>query len=290
MQQEKTTFVKTDGAELFCKEIGTGDPLIVLHGGAGYLTHDYLLSPLQCLANSNRVIFYDQRGLGKSTGEITSEQITLEKYITDVEVVRKSLGIEKVSLLGHSWGSFLALHYAITYPDNVEKLILTSSMPAVSDDLGFFFAELTKRLEPHQEKLQAIEASEPFRSGDPQVVEDHLRMVFRVYMCVPDSASKLTLWRPKQAVLNGCTVWDIFKEQIFMKPYDMTERLKELHCPVLIVHGDVDPIPFATAEYLQAIIPSSRLVKIPQSGHFPFIEQPEHFYKAVDEFLANIPI
>ena len=98
--QEK--FIPTEKAELFCKVAGSGKPLIVIHGGAGFLTHDYLLPHLERLSENNLVVFYDQRGLGKSTGELTAESINLKSYVDDIEAIRKSLGAPKVSLLGHS--------------------------------------------------------------------------------------------------------------------------------------------------------------------------------------------
>ncbi|MBS0654152.1 MAG: alpha/beta fold hydrolase [Verrucomicrobia bacterium] len=279
------TFVKAKGADLFCSIMGKGDPLIVVHGGAGFITHEYLLPHMERLAQNNQLIFYDQRALGKSTGEITPEEITLSTYLQDIEAIRTSLGLEKISLLGHSWGAFLAFHYACVYPEAVDKLVLLSPMPGKSDDLPLFFSELAKRLTPYQEELQKIEASELYRAGDPELVKKWLTIVYQIYMHSPDNVHKLNLWKSQQEALRGFKVWDIFKEAIFMNPYDVTDSLRALRCPTMIIHGDVDPIPLASVEYLHTVIPSSTLVKIEQSGHFPFVEQPDACFKAIEGFL-----
>lgn len=281
------TFVKTEGANLYTQTMGTGNPLIILHGGAGFLTHDYLLPHMERLSKNNLVVLYDQRALGKSTGEPIPEQINLKTYIEDLDAVRTSLGATKISLLGHSFGSFLALHYALAHPEAVDKLILTSSMPIASQDLGLFFPELAKRLAPYQEELKKIESSEAYLSGDPETVENQLRIVFQTYMYNPENIHKVNLWKSQKAAVNGFKVWDIFKEQIFMKPYDMAEQLKTVQNPTLIIHGDTDPISFIAAKHIHEALPSSTLIKIEQSGHFPFVEQPEPFFKAIDDFLKN---
>lgn len=274
-------FIQVSGAELYCKTMGSGAPVIVLHGGAGYLTHEYLLPHLAPLADNHFVVFYDQRGQGQSTGMIDPEHINLKTYVEDLDAVRTSFGLKKVTLLGHSWGGFLALHYAFAHPEAVDKLILVDSMPVTSEDLMLFFPELGKRLEPYQKELKAIESSPAYLAGEPTAEATQLKMVFQTYMYNPQNIHKVNFLMTQQAILNGRKVWQILKEQIFMKPYDLSSQLAKLQIPTLIIHGDTDPIPYVTAEHAQALIPASKLVKIDQSGHFPFVEQPEVFFKSV---------
>lgn len=281
----KERYIKTQDAELFSKSMGRGSPLIILHGGAGYLTHDYLLPHLQPLAERNLIIFYDQRGLGRSTGVISPEQINLKTYVEDIESVRKALGVEKVSLLGHSFGSFLGLHYALAHPESIDRLILVSSMPGSSDDLGLFFAELNRRMAPYQKEIQQIQSSDLFHAGEPKTHEKLQKLSFQAYLHNPQLVDKLNIYKTTQANLKANAVWEIFKEHVFTKPYNLLQELVKIQIPVLIIHGDSDVIPFITAEHLHAALPTSKIVKIAQSGHFPFVEQPELFLKAVDSFL-----
>lgn len=280
-------FFQTATAGLYTETYGSGSPLIILHGGAGYLTHNYLLPHMERLGKNNLVVLYDQRGLGKSNGELTPEQINIKTYVDDLDSVRASLGAKKVSLLGHSFGSFLALQYALAHPESVDKLILVSSMPITSQDWMLFFPELGKRLAPYQEELQKIESSEAYLSGDPETVQNQLKIVFQVYMYNPENINKLNLYRSQKEIQNGFKVWDIFKERIFTKPFDLTEQLKTVQAPALILHGDADPIPFVTAEHAHQALPNSTLIKIKESGHFPFVEQPEVFFNAIEDFLKR---
>lgn len=284
--QEKSCekFVQVPGAELYCLKMGSGKPIIVLHGGAGFLTHDYLLPHLARLAENHLVIFYDQRGLGRSSGEINQEQINLKTYLQDIEAIRTSFGLDKVTLLGHSWGGFLMMHYAFIHPEAIDSLIFVSSMPCNSDDLGLFLKELPKRTAPYEAELKRIQSSELYASGDSKMVEAYNTINFQTYMYCPDNIKKINLWMPQKAAYNGLKIWDIFKDQIFMKPYDLTHQLNTITCPTLIIHGDVDPIPFVTAEHISAAIPKSQFVKINQCGHFPFVEQPEAFFNAIKNF------
>src|SRR5262245_56956170 len=116
-----------DGITLSVREAGTGTPVIALHGGPGF--RDYLPPDLEPLTSSFRLISYDQRGSGDSTVVTDPAQLTAQTFVADLERVRESLRIPRVSLLGHSWGAGLAALYAIAHPDRVERLLLVDPMP-----------------------------------------------------------------------------------------------------------------------------------------------------------------
>src|SRR5689334_5809238 len=103
--------VRVDGARLFCWEIGAGPPVIVLHGGPDF-DHTYLLPELHVLSVSARLIYYDQRGRGRSADGIKAEDVTIESEMEDLDAVRRHFGLEAITVLGHSWGALLALEYA----------------------------------------------------------------------------------------------------------------------------------------------------------------------------------
>ena len=134
---------------LLCRVCGKGEPLIVIHGGPG-LTQQYLLPQLYRLCDDNFVIFYDQ-----------GERTTLEALINDIETLRKAYHYNKISLLGHSWGGYLAMQYAIAHPDRVEKMILANSEPATYEGYCAFGAEWVRRTEPLKEKLEGLQPEDP---------------------------------------------------------------------------------------------------------------------------------
>ncbi len=117
-EQVNELFIDSEGSTIFCRTIGKGKPLIVIHGGPGS-GQDYLLPQFYDLAKNNFVIFYDQRGAGRSTGEINEDSMAISVFVKDLEVLRKAFNFDRVSLLGHSWGGFVAMHYAIEHPGGV---------------------------------------------------------------------------------------------------------------------------------------------------------------------------
>ena len=111
-----------DGVQLWFQRLGdSADPLIVLHGGPG-LTLKYLADDLSPLARDRSVIFYDQRGAGRSTLVADAAALDAERFADDLEAVRQHFGLERVTLVGHSWGAGVAALYAMRYPDRVSRI------------------------------------------------------------------------------------------------------------------------------------------------------------------------
>lgn len=281
---ERSFYVENEEAKLFCRSFGEGKPIIVLHGGPG-LTQDYLLPGMTELAKNHQVIFYDQRGCGQSEGVISSENITIPQYIRDLEAIRKETGHSTFILLGHSWGGFLAMQYAICHPDHLEKMILSNSMTATSEDLAMFLQEWFKRMTPILPKLNAIQDSQAFKEGDPQTVEEYYQTVFKPYCFNPESVDLLNLKLSRTAAVNGQLVKTLFNKELFEMPYDITPALLKLNIPTLVIHGDYDPIPASTAENIHKNIPHSQFILLKDCGHFPYVETPKPYFKAINDFL-----
>ena len=121
--------IDVGGAELYAREVGKGPAIIVLHGGPDF-DQSYLLPEMDRLSDSYRLIYYDQRGRGKSASNVRPEEVTLASDIADLEKIRQSFHLESATLLGHSWGTVIALEYALKYPERVSHLILMNPGPA----------------------------------------------------------------------------------------------------------------------------------------------------------------
>ncbi len=283
-------FVEAKEASLFCRYAGPEEskapPIVVIHGGPG-MSQDYFLPHLERLGKDRRVIFYDQRGCGQSTGKINTHAITIENYIDDLEKIREAFGGSPIVVVGHSWGGFLAMRYAIAHPEAVDKLVLVNTMAASSDDLAFFLQEWERRMKPHQEEIAKIKRSTEFLAGQTQAVSNYYRLMFRAYCAEASFADRLDLTFSAAAALDGFKVNDIFLASVFMKKYDHFADLSKLKIPTLVIHGDKDMIPVATAEHIQQKIAGARLVVLEQCGHFPFVEKPEPFFAALEEFLGK---
>jgi proline iminopeptidase len=274
--QEK--YIDADGVSFFVRDVGKGDPIIILHGGPG-LDQGYLYEELLPLAKSNRLIFFDQRGCGRSVGEINLSTISMENYVEDVERIRVGLGLGKVIVLGHSWGGLLGMEYAIKYSAQVKKLILMNSIPANSEGMMDFFIEVTRRMGNDMEFLKYLTESEAYKKMDPAAEAVYYRTWFRHYFYDQEKLDDLQLEFTEESVKGSRAVYKIFGETFFQTRYNLLGELKLLTMPVVVIHGDSDPIPWATAAEIANAIPGAKLSIMEQCGHFPYIENPEELFR-----------
>jgi proline iminopeptidase len=149
-------FADANGMLIYYMQVGTGTPLIILHGGPGD-SHEYLLPHLLPLARNNRLIFIDERGSGRSQKLEDPSGYTVENMVEDVEGVRMALGLGKINLLGHSYGGVLAQAYALKYQDNLDHLILCSTFHSTSKMNAVFQKELGAMPAETRDKIMAME-------------------------------------------------------------------------------------------------------------------------------------
>ena len=123
------TFVDAgDGVRLWVEERGHGSPVVVVHGGPG-MDHGSLAADLAPLERAHRVLYYDQRGGGRSTLPADTNLLTIEHHVSDLEALRRRLGFRKLTLLAHSFGPAIAARYAIRHPNRVERMIFLGPIP-----------------------------------------------------------------------------------------------------------------------------------------------------------------
>lgn len=284
--RRKGCFYRCQGSSNFLQSFCTGDPIIVIHGGPG-MSQDYLLPQMIKLAETHQLIFYDQRGCGHSTCDITPDSIQVGTFIEDLEAIRKSLGHEKVTVLGHSWGGFLALHYANSHPESINKLIIMDSMPLSSEEFSLFAQEWMKRMAPYQEELKALMETPEFAEGDLLAIEKYYRTMFEIYCYNSENAHDLNLYMSPEAFINGMKVYEILAKNVFKKAYDFYDQLAQIHTPTLILHGDYDPIPSSAAQNLHEHICGSTYILLKNCGHFPYVECPDKLFKHINDFLLK---
>jgi len=277
--------LEINGTSLFYKTMGSGEPIVVLHGGPGF-DHRQFLPYIWELSKRNKVILFDQRGTGLSSGPIDSTSISIDTFIADIEGIREAFGIERMNLLGHSWGGILAMYYGIHHPENLNSLILCSTAASFES-----FAEMratyeANRLPEDTALLQEIYSSEEFQNGNPQAVERFWRVYFKPYFADQQLASKLDLQFTENSIKYGNEVAGHIFESI--GEFDLHEDLQAIHCPTLVIHGDADPMPFKYAEMIHESIEGSELVIVEGAGHWLFVDATETFVSSVFDFLAEV--
>ena len=277
--------IEINGAGHYYRIMGEGDALIVLHGGPG-LSHHYFLPHFEALADRYRLIFYDQRASGNSSREVPPESINTASFVKDLEAIRKSFSLERLSLLGHSWGGLLALHYALEYPERTERLILVDSAPPNSElDAINFQAREERRSEEDVRKIREIMDSEAFRNLEAEAVRSYFQVSEKVKFHDPGMIEKMEIDLDREKIEKLVWVGQLMNP--CLADYDIVDALASVSCPALVIHGDGDTIPLESSRIIQRQLRGSRLAVIEDCGHFPFIEAPEVFFREVREFLEE---
>jgi len=277
--------INVNGAEIYYKSFGKGEPLIVLHGGPGFDHHHML--PFADLADEYNVIFYDQRGSGDSSGKVDSASITMDNFVEDLEALRKTLKLGKINLLGHSWGSSLAMFYGIKYPENLQSLILLSPVGISFEFMEQFGMNMQANSDMVDlEKMVHIQQSDEFINGDAEKVAEYWRLAVKPMFYDKSKVAEMDWTFGENSMKNQAAVGDLL--MMNLGDYNIGDDLSVIKCPVMIMHGDKDPLPLDGAKKAHQSIPGSRLKILKNSGHFIFIESRENVMKEIRTFLSQL--
>ncbi len=284
-----------EGVRLFYRLEGAGaDTLVVLHGGPG-LNLEGLRPDLEPLARRHTVIYFDQRGSGHSEMPDTL-RLTAELIVKDLEAVRRAFRIDRMTLLGHSWGGGLTVLYAAEYPEHVARMVLVGPIPPRSGSyLKQYNAGAAARRDSAETARQAVSDSIQRVARDPYpACRESNRIFLRGVAATPEAASRirgdLCAATPTNLRLQGVLgdrVWRSFVDPAGDNGYDWRPLARRVSAPTLLVHGDRDPLPLAGSEEWARVLPHARLVVIFDAGHYPHAERPEQFFPVVEAFLAG---
>ena len=292
-------FVDSHGALIYYKIVGRGAPLMIVHGGPG-ASHDYFLPYLLPLMRTNKLVFIDERGSGKSSKLADPKQYTIANMVEDIEVVRQALNLGKVSLLGHSYGGALAQAYAFKYQKNLSHLILGSTWSSTKE-LNEALARMKADMDPKdRERVNTLEAAGLFGKGEiwehGRYSEEYAKLAWGkgyfpyVYYNQPDPN-----YDPVSS--NTSTAWDVYREMWGsdgefivdgnLKEVEWVDRLSEIKVPTLIIVGEHDESDPKMSKEMHGKIAGSQLVILPRSGHMTFVDQPELFLRTVRDFVGH---
>jgi proline iminopeptidase len=288
-------YVDANGVLIYYEEFGKGEPLMIVHGGPG-ASHDYFLPYLIPLARHNRLIFIDERGSGKSEVLDDVSKYTVENMVEDVEAVRKALGLGKMNLLGHSYGGVLAQAYALKYQENLSHLILCSTFPSTSQ-MNKVFEKIKENMSPElRKRIDNMEKEGLYGHGLPyqrnRYTDEYMIAAWGegyfpyLYQRHPD---------PSYDPVSTGLAWTLYREMWGsdgeyvidgnLKSVEYVDRLHTIKVPTLINCGDHDECDPSLSKEMHEKISGSKLVIFPQSGHMTFVDQPDLFMKAIEDFL-----
>ncbi len=277
-------FVNVNGVRLYYKIVGDGEPIVISHGGPGF-DHNYIL-PLSKLADDYKIIFYDQRSTGNSSGDVNADSMTLNNFSQDLEGLRRKLNLGKINLLGHSWGGALAVYYAVRYPLNLRSLTVLAGSGLDAKYFEQYYENVKKKTLPKDElAMREIKLSNAFKNRHVETVKKYYRIATKPFFHNPSLADLLDFFVSKNTANNQRKAAAFIMRNI--SSLNIYDKLSAINCPTLIVCADADPEPRWAPHTLHKLLPQSRLVFLKNTGHFMFIESPQQTLSLIRAFLRN---
>jgi proline-specific peptidase len=272
----------SDGRRLVYHRRGRG-PLVVCHPGGPGISPAYF-ADLAGLADDFELLLLEPRGTCDSERPPDPQAYEVEDFVADLEELRAQLGVEKMRLLGHSHGGFVAAAYAGAFPGRVERLVLANTAARASG------ADIDAALARHEGEswyADAIQAMQDETDGHYQSDEelrDHLRRELPLYWGTYDERAAAYLDTIAEDLPNGdaLRVWNRA-----MPTFDLRPRLGGISCPTLVLSAEYDFVtPVTAGRELSAGIAGSSFHVIERCGHFSFVEAAAEFRQVVGGFLA----
>ncbi len=282
-------YIDVPGGKVWYQSAGEGEPLLLLHGGPGSGS-TYLEALMGLAADGYQVVRYDQLGCARSDHPDDTALWTVDHFAEEVDIVRQALGFERMHLLGQSWGSFLALEYALRYPEHLQTVTLYSGAASTVqcyDGMQRLLHELPAETVATMKRYEATgDYENPEYLAAVQILLDR-------HLCRldpwPDELIRSmgemgttvynTMWGPNEFTLTGNLV-----------SWDRRDRLGEIDVRALIVCGRYDEVVPECSETMHAGIRSSRLEIFENSSHLSHMEEPDKFFPLLLGFLREHPI
>lgn len=288
---EQEGFVSVDGFRVWYRSLGGGSdqeriPLLILHGGPG-APHDYLENLQAMASQTQKVIFYDQLGCGRSDHPDDPSLCQVSRFADEVGTVRRELGLERVHILGQSWGGMLAIEYALRQPQGLVSLILsntTSSIPMWVAEANRLRAEL-----PPEINATLLRHEMEGTTTDPEYSKA-MKVFYVKHVCrvspMPEFVQRT--FDNMGFVYNYMNGPSEFHVIGVIKDWDRTDRLPEIHVPTLILSGRYDESTPMINEVLHRGIANSEWVIFENSSHLSHVEEPELYMQTVRAFLDQV--
>ena len=274
------TFTTRAGLTLSFERRGSG-PLLVCHpGGPGGSAAEF--RDFAGLDDTFELVLISPRG---SAGSDAADDYALTSYVSDLEELREHLGVEQLDLLGFSPGGIVAMAYGAAYPSRIRRLVLACTLAVWGEEAE---AAMQRTIAARSEEpwfADAKRAIEEEQAGEFASVEELMANLQR------QAPLYFHRWEGNEQV--GRDIWEFAHSEplhyfntVEFSTFDLRGELRKIDAPTLVVVGDDDMIAGAVgAEAMARELPDARLVTIPDSGHFVYIEQPEAFRAALTDFL-----
>lgn len=259
---------------------GPDNPLVLVNGGPGF-DHMYLhvSNVWDTLAKNRAVVFYDQRGNGRSDALKAGQTSTLADQIADLDALRAHLGYDKIDLLGHSWGGYLVMAYTARHPEHVRRLIICDSAAPKWSETVFLFNQVFPEGVARQDALDFAD-----KLGDAEAGKASIREYLAMLFYSPEKRDAFLTQADRFRYTRDVNE----KVNADLGRFDLNPELPKFHLPTLVLTGryDMNVAPIVAWKIHHAITGSEFHV-FERSGHLPWYEEPEEFLRIVEPFLAR---
>ena len=253
-------------------------PLVAINGGMIF-DHGMLWPALSPLAAQRQIILYDLRGRGESSSPPDPTAASIEDDADDLGALRRALGIRQWDVLGHSWGGGIAMLGVSRDLAGTRRLVTVDAVGPTSEWIPILRRNALAKLRGEaRNRLERID-EDLLTSSDPEIHAEQTQAIYPAWFMDDEMPSRFAL--PRKLNPTGSAVLARLRAQ----HYDWRRALGNISVPVLVVHGELDPLPVETSTQVASAIPSARHVVIPAAGHMPFWEAPDVFFPAVEQFL-----
>lgn len=287
-QPDESRRVKVDGYDVVTYSYGTGDEVVFLLNGGPGLPCNYLRDPhLSLVDEGYRVVTYDQLGCGASDRPEDSSLWTIDRYVEEVDTVREALSIQQCHLIGHSWGGWLGIEYALSYPQPLESFVIANSC----GDMPHLISELSRLREAlGSETVKMMLRHEAEGTLDHPEYQAAITILNYRHVC------RLDKW--PDSVLASLDDWSMgpygtmqgpneFCYTGNLKDWDRIDALREMAMPCLIVVGMHDELTPACALRMHNALPNSEIAVFKNSSHMPMYEESEAYFATIKTFLGK---
>ena len=289
-------FLETEGRipDLFIHEVGRGEPVIVIHGGPG-AGHRYMVGIAKGLENQFRFIFYDQRGVGYSY--TPKENISMPKNVEDLERIRKAYGVEKINIISHSAGTYLAMEYLRTFPQSVKNIVLVGATDPKNGDKNFYtaeesalYAKLKDVVKQFNERPEVLAEIEKAGLNKPNLTPKQKYE----YILILQSAGtiyKINRWRENVFIATNLYGARGAREGMNFL-YDWSKMLASHPHAVTVINGEYDYAigPKGSPIWKRVVATEAkkvRLLVIDKASHNVWIDEPLIFRNALRDALTR---
>ncbi len=288
IEPDEVQDVTVDGYTVKTYSFGSGDNVVLCANGGPGLPCDYLRDSHSCLAERGyRVVAWDQLGTGASDRPTDPALWTIQRYVEETETVRKALDLGKVHFIGQSWGGWLGIEYALTYPGSLQTLILENT----AGDIPHLVSELNRLRDAlGSETVAMMQRHEAMGTLDHPEYQAAVTLLNYRHVC------RLDEW--PAPVNRSLDDWNMGPYGTMQGPNEFLytgnmanwNRIPDMHrikVPCLITTGQHDELTPACARRMKEALPDAEIHVFPNSSHMPFFEEPDAYYPVLLKFLER---